>query len=312
MPPWEKPEDGRVALPVVKRIVVFGSISYDRTLHLPRLPEAGRGVMASAVTHGVGGKGANVAVAAARAGGRVSLVSAVGHDGDRALRALQEAGVDTARVARMSGLATAEVVIHLAADQREFGVTVPGADRHVDRNAMQSAIAAFRGGHIGYLDGMINDGAYVIREMARRGAALVVNPSPLHPDVEAWPMQQASLIVLNHDEARMLVHEVDPPRQLDALRARYPGPAIVLTLGAHGAWWSHRDRREHVPADVARAVDSTAAGDTFSGYLLAGLAAGQAPPTAMRLAARAAAVTVSRHGSLHSIPAVGELPSVDR
>jgi len=294
-------------LRTVKRIVVFGSISYDRTLHLPRLPEAGRGVMASAVTHGVGGKGANVAVAAARAGGQVSLVSAVGHDGDRALRALQEAGVDTAMVARMPGVATAEVVIHLASDQREFGVTVPGADRHVDRNAVRAAITACRGGHIGYLDGMINDGAFVIREMAQRGAALVVNPSPLHPDVEAWPMGQARMLVLNHDEARMLVHETDPSRQLDALHARYPGPAIVLTLGTDGAWWSHRDQREHVPADTVTAVDSTAAGDTFSGYLLAGLAAGRPPVAAMRLAARAAAVTVSRHGSLQSIPSIEEL-----
>ncbi len=302
---------GGIPLPSVKRIVVFGSISYDRTLHLPRLPEAGRGVMASAVTHGVGGKGANVAVAAARAGGRVSLVSAVGHDGERALRALQEAGVDTARVACMPGVAPAEVVIHLAADQREFGITVPGADRHLDRSVVQATIGAFQGGHIGYLDGMINGGADIIREMARRGAALVVNPSPLHPEVEAWPMAQARVIVLNHDEARMLVHEVDPPRQIDGLRSRYPGPAIVLTLGAGGAWWAHRDHREHVPANPVTAVDSTAAGDTFSGYLLAGLAAGQSPVGAMRLAARAAAVTVSRHGSLHSIPAMGELPPMD-
>ncbi len=86
----------------MKRIVVFGSITYDRTLHLPRLPHAGQGVMATAVTHSVGGKGANVSVAAARAGAHVELVSAVGGDGDRALKELADAGVDIHRRIRTS------------------------------------------------------------------------------------------------------------------------------------------------------------------------------------------------------------------
>jgi len=291
----------------MKRIMVFGSISYDRTLHLPRLPEAGRGVMASSVTHSVGGKGANVSVAAARAGGLVSLVSAVGRDGDRALHALVDAGVDIARVDRNAEVDTAEVIIHLAADQREFGITVPGADRHLQIAALDDAIAQCSGGHIGYLDGMINDGAHVIRAMARRGAPLVINPSPVHPDVEAWPMEQASVIVLNEGEARTLTGAEHDHAQLDALHQRYPGPAIVLTLGPRGAWFSNRQRRAHVPSVEVKAVDSTAAGDTFAGYFLAGLAASEPPEQAMTHAARAAALCVTRYGSLNSIPARGEL-----
>jgi ribokinase len=287
----------------MKRIMVFGSISYDRTLHLPRLPEAGRGVMASSVTHSVGGKGANVSVAAARAGGLVSLVSAVGRDGDRALHALVDAGVDITRVERNP----AEVIIHLAADQREFGITVPGADRQLAPAALDDAIAQCSGGHIGYLDGMINDGAHVIRAMARRGAPLVINPSPVHPDVEAWPMEQASVIMVNEGEARTLTAEEDDHRQLDALHRRYPGPGVVLTMGPRGAWFSNRQRREHVPSVEVRAVDSTAAGDTFAGYFLAGLAAGESPERAMSHAARAAALCVTRHGSLQSIPSRHEL-----
>ena len=293
----------------MKRIVVFGSISYDRTLHLPRLPEAGRGVMASSVTHGVGGKGANVSVAAARAGGLVSLVSAVGRDGDRALHELVEAGIDISRVERNPLVDTAEVIIHLAADQREFGITVPGADRHIAPAALDDAIGQFSGGHIGYLDGMINDGAHVIRGMARRGAPLVINPSPVHPDVEEWPMQQASVIMLNEGEARTLSGETDDHAQLDALHRRYPGPAIVLTVGARGAWFSHRQRRAHVPSIEVKAVDSTAAGDTFAGYFLAGLAAAEPPEQAMVHAARAAALCVTRHGSLNSIPMRSEVAS---
>jgi ribokinase len=286
----------------MKRIVVFGSISYDRTLHLPRLPEAGQGLMASAVTHSVGGKGANVAVAAVRAGGRASLVSAVGADGDRALAELSDAGVDTAWIERRADLATAEVIIHLATDQREFGITVPGADRHVDRRAMQTAIDTFRGGSIGYLDGMMNDGAFVIEAMAARGAPLVINPSPLHPDVERWPMHKAAVVIVNQDEACRLTQRDDPHHQLDALCSRLPGPAFVLTRGAEGAWLCRGDHREHVAATPVAAIDSTAAGDTFAGYFLAGVAAGRPPVESMRMAARAAAICVTRHGSLHSIP----------
>ena len=291
----------------MKRIVVFGSISYDRTLHLPRLPEAGQGLMASAVTHSVGGKGANVAVAAVRAGATAALVSAVGADGERALHELRTAGVETRWIERRDDLATAEVLIHLASDQREFGITVPGADRHVERRTMQSAIETFRGGSIGYLDGMVNDGAFVIEAMAARGAPLVINPSPLHPDVEAWPMQKATVIVVNQDEARRLTSRDDPDRQLDDLRLRFPGPALVLTRGPEGAWWCRGGERMHVPATPVAAIDSTAAGDTFAGYFLAGVAAGAQPVEAMRTAAQAASICVTRHGSLHSIPTLAEV-----
>jgi ribokinase len=287
--------------------LVFGSISYDRTLHLPRLPHAGQGVMATSVTQSVGGKGANVSVAAARAGARVQLVSGVGRDGDRAIHALVDAGVDVTRVERNPSADTAEVIIHLATDQSEFGITVPGADRDVPIAAMDDAIAQCRGGHIGYLDGMINDGAHIIRTMARRGAPLVINPSPVHPDVAAWPMEQASVIVLNQGEARTLTGETDEHAQLEAMHRRFPGPSVVLTMGPRGAWFSHRQRRAHIPTVEVQAVDSTAAGDTFAGYLLAGLAAGEPPEQAMRHAARAAALCVTRHGSLHSIPHRDEL-----
>jgi ribokinase len=291
----------------MKRIVVFGSISYDRTLHLPRIPEAGQGLMASAITHSVGGKGANVAVAAVRAGGHATLVSAVGHDGDRALSELAAAAVDTRWVERRTDVATAEVIIHLAADQREFGITVPGADRHVERRTMQAAIDTFRGGSIGYLDGMVNDGAFVIEAMAARGAPLVINPSPLHPDVEAWPMQRATVIVMNQDEARRLTNREDPDHQLDRLQQRFPGPAFVLTRGSEGAWWCRGEERVHVPATPVAAIDSTAAGDTFAGYFLAGAAAGEQPVQAMQMAAQAASICVTRHGSLHSIPTLAEV-----
>jgi ribokinase len=293
----------------MKRIMVFGSISYDRTLHLPRLPHAGQGVMASSVTESVGGKGANVSVAAARAGALVQLVSAVGQDGDRAIHELVEAGVDVTRVERNPSASTAEVIIHLAADQSEFGITVPGADRKVPTAAMDDALAQFRGGHIGYLDGMINDGAHVIRAAARRGAPLVINPSPLHPDVLEWPMEQAAVIMLNHGEARTLTGESGEHEQLEALHRRYAGPSVILTLGPRGAWFSHRQRRAHIPSVEVQAVDSTAAGDTFAGYLLAGLAASEPPEQAMRHAARAAALCVTRHGSLRSIPHRDELGS---
>jgi ribokinase len=237
----------------------------------------------------------------------VQLVSGVGRDGDRAIHALVDAGVDVARVERNPAVETAEVIIHLATDQSEFGITVPGADRQVPINAMDDAIAQCRGGHIGYLDGMINDGAHIIRTMARRGAPLVINPSPVHPDVALWPMEQASVIMLNHGEARALTDESEEHAQLEALHRRYPGPSVVLTMGPRGAWFSHRQRRAHIPTVEVKAIDSTAAGDTFAGYLLAGLAAGEPPEQAMQHAARAAALCVTRHGSLSSIPRRDEI-----
>jgi ribokinase len=120
-------------------------------------------------------------------------------------------------------------------------------------------------------------------------------------------MEQASVIMLNQGEARALTDESEEHAQLEALHRRYPGPSIVLTMGPRGAWFSHRQRRAHIPTVEVKAIDSTAAGDTFAGYLLAGLAAGEPPEQAMQHAARAAALCVTRHGSLSSIPRRDEL-----
>jgi ribokinase len=218
-----------------------------------------------------------------------------------------EAGVDVTRVERHPSAPTAEVIIHLAEDQTEFGTTVPGADRQVSIAEMDAAIAQFRGGHLGYLDGMINDGAHVIRAMARRGAPLVVNPSPVHPDVAQWPLERATVVMLNQGEARTFTGETDEHRQLDAMHRLHPGPAIILTLGPRGAWYSARQQRAHIPTVEVQAVDSTAAGDTFAGYFLANLARAEPPEQALRHAARAAALCVTRHGSLDSIPHRTEL-----
>ena len=81
----------------------------------------------------------------------------------------------------------------------------------------------------------------------------------------------------------------------------------MLTMGPRGAWFSHRQRRAHIPPVEEKAIDSTAAGDTFAGYLLAGLAAGEPPEQAMQHAARAAALCVTRHGSLSSLPRRDEI-----
>ena len=123
-------------------------------------------------------------------------------------------------------------------------------------------------------------------------------------------MEQASVIIVNEGEASTLTGASGEHPQLDALHRRYPGPAIVLTLGPRGAWFSNRQRRAHVPSIEVKAVDSTAAGDTFAGYFLAGLAAGESPEQAMTHAARAAALCVTRHGSLNSIPARDELATI--
>lgn len=115
-------------------------------------------------------------------------------------------------------------------------------------------------------------------------------------------MHKAAVVIVNQDEARRLTQRDDPHHQLEVLRSRLPGPAFVLMRGAEGAWWCRGDHREHVAATPVAAIDSTAAGDTFAGYFLAGVAAGHPPVESMRTASRAAAICVTRHGSLHSIP----------
>jgi len=147
----------------------------------------------------------------------------------------------------------------------------------------------------------------IMRMGTDRGLRLIFNPAPMTEAVRQYPLDRVSLFILNEIEGRDLTGGADPPAILDLLAARFPRAAMVLTLGADGARYAAGSIRLEIPAEPVRAVDTTAAGDTFAGYFAAAFLEGADPREALRLASRAAAVCVTRPGSAPSIPRRDEL-----
>ncbi|MBB4969326.1 ribokinase [Saccharothrix violaceirubra] len=272
-------------------ILVLGSANADLVVTVPHRPRAGETVLGGDVRTLPGGKGANTAVAAARLGARVVFAGAVGRDGHGELlrTSLADAGVDTAHL-RTSDRPTGTAHITVTPDGENSIVVSPGANadlRESDIDALPWQDVATL---VCSLEIPVPVVCHAIRTAAGHGVRAVLNLSPV-TDLPDDVLPLLDPLVVNEQEAEALGTSVDVPR------------ATVITLGADGARLG--DRR--FPASRVRAVDTTGAGDAFTGALVRELDQGVTLPEAVGFAIRAAAWSVTREGAQPSYPDLADL-----
>jgi ribokinase len=284
-------------------VVVVGSANMDLVLAVERLVRPGETVLATSVSRNPGGKGANQAVAASRAGAATAFLGAVGDDPDgRALTAaLQDAGVDVALlrvVDEPSGLA----VIGVEASGENSIVVAPGANAttvslsDADAQAMESARVV-----LAQLEIRLELVVAAFTRARGAGVRTVLNAAPVRSlPAELWAA--LDVLVVNEHEAAVLADGADDPRAA-AVQLLDRVPEVLVTLGAEGALYVGRGTDPvAVPGRVTRAVDTTGAGDTFCGVLVAALADGRPLVAAAQRANVAASLSVERPGAIPSIP----------
>ena len=286
-------------------VVVVGSVNTDLVVSVERLPRAGETVTGGSFARHGGGKGANQAVAAARAGAQVAMVGAVGADdlGEEALRELAAEGIDVAAVARLDDAATG--VAAIVVDERgENQIAVAsGANVQLDATVVEEAVARLLGrGTRGVvlLGHEVPEAAVVAGIRAARAAGWqpVLNPAP----ARALPEDLDGVILTpNADEARGLAGEDDVEAAAGEL-ARRTGAPVLVTIGADGALLVAGGEVERVPAPAVEVVDTTGAGDTVNGALAAELAAGRPLREALRFAMAAAALSTRAAGAREGMP----------
>ena len=281
-------------------VVVVGSVNADLVVSVPRLPRAGETVAGGTYARHGGGKGANQAVAAARAGARVAMVGAVGADdlGDEALRELAAEGIDVSAVARLEDVATGVAAIVVdAAGENQIAVA-SGANARLGGDAVSDALARLLGSPPGVvlLGNEVPQAAVVAgaRAALAAGWQVVLNPAPARPLHDTLA---GLLLTPNADEARELAGIDDVEAAARALGAR-----ILVTLGADGALLLHDGVAERLPAPRVDVVDTTGAGDAVNGALAAELAAGRSLPDAARFALTAAALSTRAPGARAGMP----------
>ncbi|OEU88700.1 ribokinase [Streptomyces abyssalis] len=274
----------------------------DLVAYVATAPRRGETVTGHAFRTVPGGKGANQAVAAARSGGAVSMIGAVGEDdfGVRLRASLTEAGVDTGGLRTVEGESgTAHIVVD--GEGANSIVVVPGANgtvdglAHGDERRIAAADALLLQLEIP-LTGVLA-AAHAARE---HGVRVVLTPAPAQP-LPPELLAVTDLLVPNEHEAAVLTGKSDPYDAASALLASVP--EAVITLGAKGSLYAVRDAEPvHVPAPRVKAEDTTAAGDTFVGALAVARGEGRPVQDALAWASAAAALSVQRAGASASMP----------
>jgi ribokinase len=299
-------------------VLVIGSSNTDMIVKAARIPKPGETILGGEFATCAGGKGANQAVAAARAGAKVTFIGCVGQDqfGDRALAGLKTEGINLKYTVREKGRAASGVALIVVSNSGENSITVAsGANASLRPVHLREARAAFHAAKVVLLQlESPLDTVRVAAGMAKEAdLPVILNPAPAQP-LPAALLRCLYLLTPNESEAEILTEmrvrtEADAAKAAGRLRAR--GVInVIITMGARGAFLATNDFCGRIRGQKVKAVDATAAGDVFNGALAVALAEGKSLPDAAHFANAAAAISVTRLGAQTSIPTRREIERI--
>ncbi|MEM9966591.1 MAG: ribokinase [Pseudomonadota bacterium] len=275
----------------------LGSINADTFYRVPHLPSGGETVAADSVYRGLGGKGANMSVAAARAAARVMHIGAVGADGAWTVERLLEYGVQTQHINQVKD-PTGQAIIMVDARGENSIVLLSGANHALNEQMIGAALTEANLNDTLLMQNETNGQAYAARTAKTLGLRVAYAAAPFSAQAVQRLMPHLDMLFLNEVEARQLSTALGHPLTEMGI------DDIVVTLGSQGCKWvsNKGNSVEFFPPYAVDVVDTTGAGDTFTGYLLAGLDRGLIMVDAIDLAQRAGALMVSRKGTADVIP----------
>lgn len=286
------------------KTLCFGSLNIDNVYHVSRFVSRGETLAASELNIFSGGKGLNQSIALARAGLEVYHAGVVGIDGQFLIDELNQAGVDTRYIAVLEDTRTGHAIIQKSEDGDNCILLFGGANQKITSGQIDRTLEHFSAGDLLVVQNEISELMYLVSSAKKRGMLTALNPSPM--DECLIPLlSQVDYLILNEIEAAQylqLDEALDPESMISDLIRQFPGVSIVLTLGEDGSIYAKGSERIRQGVFMVQAVDTTAAGDTFTGFFLAGLMKGDTPASALRLASAASAISVTRLGAAPSIP----------
>jgi ribokinase len=290
-------------------VLVVGSANTDLTVYTSRLPAPGETVLGDELLTTFGGKGANQALAAQRAGAQVTFIARLGQDdyGRAYARHLCHEGLDTAALQWDATLPSGLALITVDGHGHNQITVAPGANRALLPQDIQGIAGCFRPGQIvlTQLEIPLATVAVVLQRAKAAGLTTMLNPAPAQALPDCFTRYVDILIPNEVEAAALCGHIVRTPQHAyrAARRLQHLGYRIVvITLGKHGAVYTDEQDIVHLPGLHVSVKDTTAAGDTFVGYAASALAAGQPLAAALRLANAAAALAVTRAGAQPAIP----------
>lgn len=286
----------------------FGSLNIDYVYSVSHIVAGGETIHSQSLASFAGGKGLNQSIAMARAGVAVHHAGMVGQDGRELLDMLKENGVDTGYIKVVNGR-SGHAIIQLSASGENSIVLYGGANRALTEGFIDDVLAGFGRGDVLLLQNEVNLVNYIIERGHDKGMRIALNPSPFDDAITQCDLGKIDIFIVNQIEGMQITGEGNTDTIPEKIRQMFPSAIIVLTLGENGSVLVCKDGEFRQPAFKVPVIDTTGAGDTYTGYILMGLLNGDTYQDAMALASKAAALTVSVKGAANSIPSLEEVKS---
>ena len=274
----------------------YGSLNIDFVYNVEHFVRSGETISSQNMAIFAGGKGI------------------IGEDGEFLAEILQKAGAHTDFISRLPGR-NGHAIIQKQPNGQNCILLYGGSNRQNTRTQVDEVLSHFEKGDYLILQNEINEIAYIMERAHEKCMIIVLNPSPMDEKIFTYPLEYVDYFLLNEIEAKDLTgfdvctekEGIETDALLDAVCSHFPNSKVVLTLGEYGSIYKDEKQKIHQPIVKVPVVDTTAAGDTFTGFFIGSIAKGLSPKEAMQIAAKASAIAVSRQGAAPSIPELNEV-----
>ena len=279
----------------------IGSMNLDHVYNVDHIVQPGETQATTGMNIFLGGKGMNQSIALAKAGADVYHGGMIGKDGQAFIEACKEYGVHYDYIKKTEGK-TGHAIIQIDKNAQNCIILFGGTNEMLTEEYVDEVIKDFDEGDILLLQNEVNMLPYIVEKAYEKGMKIALNPSPFNEKLDDVDMSKISYFLMNEVEGAQITGLTEPDDILTKVVEMYPEAKIVLTLGGDGAIYADKDVRYHQPIFKVEAVDTTAAGDTFTGYFLTGIIEGMDIPDILKMSAKASSIAVTRERAAPSIP----------
>ena len=288
------------------KIYSLGSLNIDYVYSVDHFVSAGETLSSSQMNTFAGGKGLNQSVALARAGANVLHGAVLGNGGELLESTLKNSGVNTERINKADA-PCGHAIIQVDKNGQNCILLFAGTNHLIDREYIENFLFDAEKDDILVLQNEVNNLALIFEIANEKGMQIAFNPSPFDENILKLPLNFVKWFFVNEIEAAALFKAQDVDGITENFRKQFPESRLILTLGEKGSVYVDANERIEQPIFKVKAVDTTAAGDTFTGYFLATVSKGKPIKTALEMASKASSITVSRNGASQSIPFLNEV-----
>lgn len=288
------------------KVLVIGSLNLDYVYDVDHIITPGETESTGEMNVYLGGKGINQSIALAKAGVEVWHAGLIGYDGRAFLDACDEFGVHKDFIKEIPGK-TGHTIIQVDSNGQNSILLYGGANQKLSEEYIDSVLSYFEYGDILLVQNEVNMTSYMVDKAYEKGMRVILNPSPFNKKISSIDLNKVSVFLVNEVEGSQITGKIEYIDILTSMENKFPNASIVITLGSDGAYYSKNGSRLYQPIYNADVVDTTAAGDTFTGYFISGLIKGLGMRETLNISSKASSIAVSRKGAIPSIPYLDEV-----